>query len=674
MRSHEPNIWLVRVTCLILLYELLFAVPACGAGLRSVGPGGGPDRAPPGLATRWVGSFRLTGNATFASSAITAKLHYRPPDDDSRKRQVYDPATLELDKQRIVAFYRDRGYFATSAVARVSRKAASLVDIEIAIVEGPPTTIISTLISGWPAATRVGPYDVLDAAVVQRDAVFVHENYLVAKRELAAELEKAGYIHADVAGQVRIDEKRHTAEIAFAITSGPRVRFGKTIVRGNQRVPESAIRARVAWREGDVFSLDKLHKTRNALFELGLFSAVGIDYGKSEAPRPDDSPGILDVTIEVSEGKRHALTLGGGLGFEGIGSSLGLTLVDEVDTRIDIRGRAELTVYSWLDPLITLRTGIRPGYVVLPGTSEERSFVFDARAEITRQDLFLPRLTASAFAAYVVDRFDSYSTNGPRAGVSLDRLLWAERLRLGLGVQGELATIAPASAIDLAALGTSSPLGVVTLFQSVIVDRRDDRLSPSLGWYAAERLEQGRSFADGQGLYFESLSELRGYLPLVDRVVLAGRSRAGFLLVEKGQRSPLTERFFSGGSVTHRGFALRHLAPVVANASGATVPVGGDALLEASVDLRIRVKKWAHSALGFALFVDAGDVTSSPSQLDLGNLHIALGVGLRYHSVLPIRFDFAYRINRRVACTTLVCRDPDPDKPLIFHFSVGEAF
>jgi len=70
------------------------------------------------------------------------------------------------------------------------------------------------------------------------------------------------------------------------------------------------------------------------------------------------------------------------------------------------------------------------------------------------------------------------------------------------------------------------------------------------------------------------------------------------------------------------------------------------------------------------LFLDGGDVTLAPGELDPGNLHVAIGAGLRffYLPIGPIRLEVAQRLNRT-----------GPDEPSAgntrnYIISVGEAF
>ena len=99
------------------------------------------------------------------------------------------------------------------------------------------------------------------------------------------------------------------------------------------------------------------------------------------------------------------------------------------------------------------------------------------------------------------------------------------------------------------------------------------------------------------------------------------------------------------------------------------VPIGGAAMIETGAELRVPFELFG-IPMGAAAFLDGGDVTDKPSQLDVRNLHWAAGIGIRpyYLPIGPIRLDFAYRLNRTGPT------DPLPGERFSFIFSLGEAF
>jgi translocation and assembly module TamA len=205
--------------------------------------------------------------------------------------------------------------------------------------------------------------------------------------------------------------------------------------------------------------------------------------------------------------------------------------------------------------------------------------------------------------------------------------------------------------------------------QALMYDGRDRPLDAHRGFYAQLELEEGGAFAGGAFDYARITPELRGYVPLGARIVLAARARVGRLLSEQGSESPITRRYYGGGAAGHRGFGYRRLSPSIVGEDGTIIPTGGDELLESSVEARLDMFELRGQWVSLALFLDGGDVTPA-GELSLGNLHWAAGVGLRYDTVIgPIRFDLGYRLNRVGGPD-----DPDPGSRFAFHLSLGEAF
>ncbi|RMH40986.1 MAG: hypothetical protein D6689_12205, partial [Deltaproteobacteria bacterium] len=207
--------------------------------------------------------------------------------------------------------------------------------------------------------------------------------------------------------------------------------------------------------------------------------------------------------------------------------------------------------------------------------------------------------------------------------------------------------------------------------QRVVVDLRDDRIVPTRGAYVELRAEEGGGFAGGAVDYLRLVPEARGYVP-AGAAVIAARARVGWLRALGGGRTPLTRRFFGGGSAGHRGFGSRRLSPEVRDADGDALPGGGDALVEVSSEVRAPLPWKPFRAVAF---VDGGDVTPSFDALDLGRLHWAVGIGLRIDTpVGPARIDVGYRLNRTAPAEPDGRPNPQAGRRVQFFVSLGEAF
>jgi outer membrane protein insertion porin family len=127
---------------------------------------------------------------------------------------------------------------------------------------------------------------------------------------------------------------------------------------------------------------------------------------------------------------------------------------------------------------------------------------------------------------------------------------------------------------------------------------------------------------------------------------------------------PASERFFAGGDTTVRGFALDQLGtPATIDQNG--FPIGGSALTIFNAELRVPVFR----GLGVVGFVDAGNVFARTSDIDLGQLRGAVGMGFRYASpVGPIRVDLGFKTDRRETASGR------RENLTALHISLGQAF
>ena len=92
---------------------------------------------------------------------------------------------------------------------------------------------------------------------------------------------------------------------------------------------------------------------------------------------------------------------------------------------------------------------------------------------------------------------------------------------------------------------------------------------------------------------------------------------------------------------------------------------GGAGLVIVNAEVRLPLFR----GFGMVGFVDAGNVFTRTSAIDLGRLRSAVGVGLRYKSPIgPIRVDLGFKVHRHTTA-------PDVREALTaLHISLGQAF
>jgi translocation and assembly module TamA len=228
--------------------------------------------------------------------------------------------------------------------------------------------------------------------------------------------------------------------------------------------------------------------------------------------------------------------------------------------------------------------------------------------------------------------------------------------------------------------GFKDPYRLAYLEEFVQVDLRNRSVARRPGGYLGVRVEEGSPLFGGEFRYLALVPEVKVFVPLTRRVVVGARALAGWLRPFGGGAatdSPVTRRFRLGGPSSHRGFGFGRLSPQIADQDGNPVPVGGDAELLLSVEVRTEITRVAGNWLSLVPFFDAGDVTPSFDGISLGRLHRAAGLAAEYASPIGVvRAGAAARLNRvsGVAVAGQPIENPDPGQRFAFHVTIGEAF
>ena len=626
------------------------AVASAGACSTTV-RGGAPANAPT------IKDVEIKGADGVSEDDIESGLATRGPTGFFwyRTFRKLDPLAMEQDMSRIEAYYHRRGYFSAEVVGRpVIKPAGKDVDITFRVKEGDPARVTDLDIAGLPK-------DLADAKPLseqrrplQVGSVFRYDRYEELKTWLVAWLANRGYPHAIVTGQVAVDRDTHTAAVQIQVDVGPRAHFGETDIKGLNHVPRSAIENRLAYAKGDTFDPTHLELTQGRLYQLNLFSAVRVDYDR------EGRPAETGITVSVTEAKRHEWRLGGGFAVEGG--------FDPGQTRIEVRGRSDYIMRQFFDPLTTLRLDFRPAWQFL--IAENRNGpAGEATATVDRADLFAPRLSGQAVVGYKADEYEAYTQRGPLARLGLSRPFIHDRLLAGVNWRFRSLTFAELSpALDDATqmeIGMTSPYRIGAADESLAFDWRDNPIDARRGFYTQVVASEGSNALGGTSSFARATGDLRGYLPIGERLVLAARAMYGRALASD---LPVTERFFEGGANGHRGFTYRKLSPVRLGPEGEVAPIGGEEVVLTSGEVRfdlMKIKKYPFGIVGFA---DGGDVVETPGTLDMSHLHWAGGIGFRYDPVISLRLDFGYRLNRYGP------GEPAPGDRFAFHFSLGQAF
>jgi len=598
-----------------------------------------------------VREVRFEGMNGVNRGDCVAGLRHRPPHGLPlfRQKHTLDRLALELDRRRVEAFLRRQGWF--DAVIREVRVEEVRKGVRIVFVvdQGPPGRLVD--LDFVVTATQPLSRSALRRKVPLKDGAPVeYVRYERGKARLARALRAEGHAHARVDGVVEVKQDTSQARVVYTLRPGPLVRFGPTTIVGTSSIPESAIRNRVAWKEGEVFDPSLVALTEGRLYQLDLLGSVQLDWPGDGDPLP--------VTASVRDGVPRELRLGGG------------AARDTVNWELRLRG--EYTQANFFHPLQTLRLELRPSLTFQEDLRKLAPNI-EARGSVIRDDFLLPRLEGSVSVAYQIAQLEGIQVQGPRLELGLQRAFFLDRLVARLTAHFDYFFAVGFDDIDgsttqaeRSGFGIEPELPLVYLVPRLTYDGRDRPNQPRKGFFVRLPFEGGAR-VNGGG-YATTTPELRGYVPLSPSTVLAGRVQLGTTLFGT---LPATRRYFAGGAQSHRGFANRRLAPSVRDDDDDITPLGGEHEVELSVELRQDIFQLFGNTFGIVAFLDGADVAQNLSAIEVPNLHWAPGFGLRYQTpVGPVRFDIGYRVNRGQDVRPV----SGPLDRLAWHLAIGQAF
>ncbi len=193
-------------------------------------------------------------------------------------------------------------------------------------------------------------------------------------------------------------------------------------------------------------------------------------------------------------------------------------------------------------------------------------------------------------------------------------------------------------------------LKIASIIPYAVWDSRDDLFSPRRGSLARAEVQSAFKVFLADAAFDKLNVSLAAYRPAA-RGVLAGALRAGVAVPRNGGAAtsdnlllPINVRYFAGGQVSHRAFALDRLGVPGQTLDAQGKPIGGAAMLLANLEWRRPLA----GSVGLNIFVDGGNVWASRNQVDVDDVRWGAGVGLRFETpVGPIRLEYGWKLDRR---------------------------
>lgn len=611
-----------------------------------------------------ITDFEFDGNEAFEADELRASFNQYPWWNPMGwfSDVPATPQDLAEARDRVVAFYRDRGYLDVEISQPEVRTREDGERVRVFQVrEGPcykVGTISVTGVKAYPedvvaaAVKRIAPGDVAGATALDEAA---HEIEVFCGSGRAALADT----HVTVR-RLPSETDPETLNLVFAVEEGVPVTVNRVLIRGNDYTMDKVIRREIALSPGDPMLADKAERSKRRLENLRYFDRVRyylekVDGGEAKGGKPE----LRDLVYELSEKNTGNFLIGIGAGTE-----------SSVFGQIEL-SEANFDLFSpW-----RFRGAGQKGRLCIQAGPRVQTY----EASVT-EPWFLDRQLELTVEVYRRQRwYDDYDVIRSGAAVTLSYPVkfwptWEAFGRLGVSLAAEYIEYDdvdngyyydPKRGDRFRMLKEEEDRNgdkvEVPLEVFWKLDTRDRFIFPTQGHTV-------RLFGDivgGDNEYWRVGFNVRKYFPVwkkyghVFQIGLRGETVDAF-----SDDLPLYDRLFLGGSKSIRGVDFREIAPRIyahENKKGRYTAWGGQTSWCMNMEYSVPVVKM----LRVAAFSDLGSVGEDEFDFDTAWFCWSVGVGLRLDlEQFPIRLDFA---------TPVVDPDETVDEK-VFTFSVGYDF
>jgi outer membrane protein insertion porin family len=526
---------------------------------------------------------------------------------------------LDEDIERIISLYNDNGYVQArveSTDVAVDRDKAA-VTITVRVVEGAQYKVGKLDITG---VTLVPLSEIQRQIKFKSGDVFSRSKVREALRNIGDLYSTIGRASADVVPRTETTSNPPRMDVTFEVAEGPEVYVERINVNGNVRSQDKILRRELQLTEGELYTLQKMTRSRQRLINLGYFETVNV----TTAPGADKTRII--VNVDVVEKPTGLFSLGGG--FSSVDAFLGTIDVSqrnflgrgwEVSARIRAGSSTQQGIVSFTEPWF-LERPLAVGFDLFNTRRQFDEFDLDSLGVTLR----MSHPFADFWRWHLQYRATRDTIDNIEGGIPTDLL----------GEQGTRVT---------------SLIG-----GTLVRDSRDNLVAPTKGGNVSLSLETAG--LGGDSYFVRAVASTTYFQPIWLEHILSGRVEVGYGFGWNDKELPIFERFYLGGPNSLRGHKYRRISPV----DSAGVRVGGDTELLGNVEYIVPLPY----GLRIAGFFDIGNVYGFGEKFDPTNLRESAGGGVRWLSPFgPIRLDYGINLDRRAG-----------EDFGAFHFSVGSPF
>lgn len=541
---------------------------------------------------------------------------------------IFNEEAIEQDKLTIINFLQNEGYAdAKVDIKIIESPSYGKIILEITADKGQVYHFGDITFDG----NQIFPDEEVESRFLARpEGVYSPEKLRETSQSVKDMYGRKGYIEANVQYETTLVENEPVYNVHFHIDEGGQYKIGLIRIFGNVQTQERVILHESLLIPGETFDSAKLKATQARLENIGYFKSVNVYAVRTQ----DDSSlgeNYRDVFIEVEETTTGNLSLFGGFStgddifggieltetnfnYKGLGRVFkdGLSAVrgggEYVHLRFTIGAKQTVYSLSWLTPYLR-DTLWRVGFELNKTDSS-----------LTSDDYKISTYGATVYGSYPFNPWWSFGTK--------------YRIR-----NADIQVDHDASPGEKKQARNSGVVSAVSA--SLNFDSTDSALKPHNGFRSM--LEAEYAGLCGSFDFFRLGYINTYYTSLWKHGIMKYRFEFKFIepiwKTERPDRIPLSERFFTGGENSVRGYRAFALGPEFRNHD----PKGGISYTLLSVE-------YLHEVFSFMdafMFIDAGNV--SMHRFRIPTLRMSYGFGLRLDLMnrIPLVIGWGFPVNPR---------------------------
>ncbi len=590
-------------------------------------------------------------------------------------RGKFNQALVNKTADELKSLYADYGYTSVSIHSKIKVEKKK-VHVEFMIDEGPQDKVASLHVEG----NRTQPLSVLSGGKPFKLAPgkpYSHQRLEMDRNQILAAYLNLGYLNAKFKAKVMPSSRNpHSMNVVYMITEGPQGHISAVVPVG-EKITKPGFLKNEAERDvskGKPLSQGAFYKAESRLYKLNIFDWVSVKPLQPISTQTQD-----ELLVKVHESKRYTMNIGGGLEVIPRSANIPVGAVALPGLPVIALGnRFTVSQRSFLGPRFSFSIA-RHNIMGRAETATMSTLIsrLDQSGGFTYAD---PRLHGSAWTS-LFSVSGERTTENPlytavlgRASFQVDKTLNARRTQdLVLRYSFQRTDLSNILIPNLV-LPQDQRVRLSTFSANYVRDTRNNPLDAHRGVFQTFSFGVTPTALGSSANFFRLTGQTTVYTPVRHWLTWVNNFRLGLAIPFAGSAVPLSERFFSGGANSLRGFPFdgagpQRPLPVCSNPSDPStctlisVPVGGDMLFIFNSEARFPLHLMRN--LGGVIFYDGGNVYRNINFKQLVNDYTnTVGAGLRYKTpVGPIRFDVGYRLT------------PVPGVRAVQYFvTVGETF